>query len=261
MAFLQVSYQSAVLRRTVPFWVYLPSGSMEDVMQGKDPFANRQPFPTLYLLHGIFGDCTDWMMQTRVQQYADAHRLAVVCPSGENGFYTDNKNSNFYAQYIGQELVKATRYMFNLSDKREETYIAGLSMGGYGALRIGLNYCDTFSVIGAFSAALVMDRVLQAKNGTSGLMGMHEQDYYENIFGDVHAITNSTHDYKALSTACKNLPRVYIACGSEDMLVAPNREYHQFLQDHDITHTYEEWAGVHDFVFWDAAVKRFIEWL
>ena len=116
-------------------------------------------YKTLYLLHGIIGNCTDWLYGTRIQRYAEERDLAVVMPSGDNGMYLDQAVDK-YGQYIGQELVQFTRRTFPLSHKREDTFIGGLSMGGFGAMRNGLKYHDTFGAIISLSGAFVLDETV-----------------------------------------------------------------------------------------------------
>lgn len=126
MALLQCTFFSQALMRTVPIQVVLPT----DKALGPNAPAPKGPFPTLYLLHGIFGDQTDWVCGTRIQAWATERNLAVVMPAGENSFYVDNKKASaLYGTFIGKELVDFTRRTFPLSTKREETFIGGLSMG------------------------------------------------------------------------------------------------------------------------------------
>ena len=129
MAFIQVSFMSKTLMRTVPLQVILPV----DKFTFGQPEREEKPFKTLYLLHGIFGNETDWVHGTRIQRWAEEKNLAVVMPAGENAFYVDQPSIGaMHGQFIGEELVEITRKMFPLSRKREDTFIGGLSMGGFG---------------------------------------------------------------------------------------------------------------------------------
>ena len=152
MAILQVNYVSDALFRMVTLNVILPI----DKVDPQGAYINKgKKFKTLYLLHGLLGNYTDWVHGTRVQRWAQEHDLAVVMPSADNSFYVNTAAPrNDYGKFIGEELVNVTRMMFPLSDKKEDTFIAGLSMGGYGAMRNGLKYSDTFSHIASFSGAL-----------------------------------------------------------------------------------------------------------
>ncbi len=227
--------------------------------------AERKPFKTLYLLHGIFGDYTDWVNGTRILSWASEKNLAVVMPSGDNHFYVDGleKYGANYGTFIGKELVEITRAMFPLSDKKEDTFIGGLSMGGYGALVNGLKYHDTFSRIIALSAALNIDDVINSNNDVEGLIG--RRDYYESIFGDLSKLKGSDKDYcelvRRLREKKEKLPKIYIACGTEDFLIEKNRCFRDFLVENEADVTYVEAPGIHNWVFWDEYIYKALEWL
>ena len=144
MALIQCNFFSKALMRTVPIQVVLPT----DKFVGPEGAMPEGPFKTLYLLHGIMGNYTDWVSGTRVQSWAQDRNLAVVMPSGDNSFYVDNPKSGAnYATFIGKELVDFTRRSFPLSHKREDTFIGGLSMGGFGTWAMGIHYPRFFSAI------------------------------------------------------------------------------------------------------------------
>ena len=154
MALIQVNYSSKALFRTVPMNVILPADRFD---ADTDWYLNgkERKYKTLYLLHGLLGNYTDWVSQTRIQKWAEERNLAVVMPSGDNSFYFKSRTPwNDYETFIGEELVEITRRMFPLSEKREDTFIAGLSMGGFGALRNGIVYSGTFSHVIGLSSAL-----------------------------------------------------------------------------------------------------------
>ena len=154
MALIQMNYLSKALYRTVPLNVILPVDRF-DADTNDYPVGKVKPFRTLYLLHGLLGNYTDWVSQTRIQKWAEEKDLAVVMPSGDNSFYFRSRTPwNDYETFIGKELVSITRKMFPLSDRREDTFIAGLSMGGYGALRNGIVFSDTFGAIAGLSSAI-----------------------------------------------------------------------------------------------------------
>ena len=151
MALLHVSFFSKTLMRTIPLSVYLPS----DAVDFNNQYLCEGPYKALVLLHGVLGSEQDWVNQTRILRYAKEKNLALIMPSGENHFYVDQPwNYTNYGEFIGVELLEISRRMFPISRNREDIGIAGLSMGGYGALRNGIKYPDTFSVIGAFSSAI-----------------------------------------------------------------------------------------------------------
>ncbi len=186
-------------------------------------------------------------------------------PAGENHFYTDCEQSGEkYGEFIGKELVEMTRKMFPLSHKREDTYIAGLSMGGYGAIHNGLKYHDTFSHIAGLSSALVTDKfILQSNNAVP--IFTYTRKYFEHVFGDLEQIPGSERDpfaqIQMLREKHADIPRIYMCCGTEDFLLETNRAYRDYLLKENIDLTYEEGPGDHDWDFWDTYILKILEWL
>jgi len=261
MALAQVNFFSKSLSRQVTINAIVPVGSF--YMPGM-PVREKKPFKTLYLLHGIFGNYTDWLGGTRIAQWAEARNLAVIMPSGENSFYLDNEKSGaMYGDYFGRELVEVTRELFPLSGKREDTYIAGLSMGGYGAVRTGLKYHETFGAIAGLSSALVLDNAINATDDSPTIIG--RRSYFESVFGDLDKLAGSDKDPKGLIDMLKSknadLPAMYICCGTEDFLIEANRDYHRFLLDKGVEHTYVEGPGTHDWDYWDEYILKVLNWL
>lgn len=261
MALIQATLFSQSLMRTVNVNVILPVDKLSAPGQALRP---EQPLKTLYLLHGVFGSYVDWVAGTRIQRYAEAHNLAVVMPSGENAFYVDQAaGHNYYGEFIGRELVELTRRMFPLSRKREDTFIGGLSMGGYGALRGGLKYSDSFGCITAFSGAWDIDGMAARKEDT-GFM-LTSRSYVEACFGEPEKLPGSDMDPRFLARQLKEqgkpFPKIFIACGQSDGLLPVNSSMAAYLKELGADVTYEVGPGAHEWDFWDASVKRAIEWL
>ena len=261
MAFLTVNLMSACLMRTVPVNVILPVDKVD--CQGMLKREDK-PFKTLYLLHGVLGSYVDWVSGTRIQRYADEYDLAVVMPSGDNAFYVDEPLShNYYGEFIGRELVELTRKLFHLSHKREDTFIGGLSMGGYGAMRNGLKYHDTFGAIISLSGALGVDEMHKRTNET--LSFMERRDFTERIFGDLEEVVISDKNPKYLVEQMVrekvDFPQIYMACGDQDSLLPANKDFYKFLQDKGVEAVFEIGEGNHEWDFWDTYIKRGIEWL
>lgn len=261
MALVKVDLFSKSLMRTVTINAIIPVDKLELTSTPRE----KNPFKTLYLLHGIFGNYTDWVSGTRIQTWAQEQNLAVIMPSGDNKFYLDNESSGeLYGTFIGEELVEMTRALFPLSTKREDTFIAGLSMGGYGAIINGLQYPQTFSHIAGLSSALILDTVVKVGEETSNLPIQNRQ-YYQHVFGNLDTLVGSDKDYRALIIKLqkegKEIPNLYLACGSEDMLVKENRAYRDFLINQGIEVTYQEGPGGHDWVFWDRYIYKVLQWL
>lgn len=257
MALIQVDFVSQCLMRIVPMQVILPV----DRHPLSKAEQKRKPFKTLYLLHGIFGNHTDWVTNTRIQKWAEAKNLAVVMPAGDNAFYLDYpETGNLYGEFIGRELVEITRQMFPLSHKREDTFIAGLSMGGYGALRNGLKYHKTFGYIAALSAAL---HILEGNPP--------EQIAKElSCFGNLKEAAKSDKNPRVLlenirremrSDPSVSFPKIYQTCGTEDTLYDANCVYRELLQSYGIDLTWEALSGKHDWDFWDTSIQHVLDWL
>lgn len=261
MATIQMNLLSKTLMRTVPVNVILPVDKM--VFPGM-PVKEIKEYKTLYLLHGVFGNYADWLNGTRIQRFAEENDLVVIMPSGDNAFYIDQpKMNNNYGEFIGRELVELTRKMFPLSDKREDTYIGGLSMGGYGALRNGLKYHETFGRIIALSAALIIDDMPNRTNDS--FFFIERRDYAESCFGNLDELIESDKNPKFLIKQLKKskaqIPEIYMACGTEDQLLGANKDLVAFLNENDVPVTYAEGSGGHDWDFWDNFIKKAIEWL
>ncbi len=262
MAVLQMDFVSQCLMRTVTVKVIIPLDKIAK-MNGEKSYVPEK-FKTLYLLHGMLGNHTDWIDGTRIQRWAQEKNLAVVMPAGENRFYVDNpREGAYFGEFIGKELVEFTRKMFPLSDRREDTFIAGLSMGGYGAIRNGLKYHDTFSHIAGLSSGIMMDDILNSDNDSS--MPFMRRSYYESVFGDLNKLPGSDMDCEALILDLKKkeaqIPRMYLCCGTEDFLVEKNRAYRDFLRNQGVDLVYEEGPGTHSWDFWDTYIQRVLEWL
>ncbi|MDO5422411.1 MAG: alpha/beta hydrolase-fold protein [Eubacteriales bacterium] len=261
MAFLQVNFISQSLMRTVPVNVILP---VDKIAFPGMPVKEQKPFKTLYLLHGIFGNYTDWVNGTKIQRWAEEKNLAVVMPSGENRFYVDQEaGHNYYGEYIGKELVEMTRKMFPLSHKREDTFLAGLSMGGYGAIRNGLKYHETFGYVAGLSSAMIMEGLTKRTNEHPFFI--ERRDFAESVFGDLEAAMESDKNPEWLVKKLKEegaaFPHMYLACGTEDSLLQGNRRFAEVLKEAGADVRYEEGPGGHEWDFWDRYIKKVIDWL
>lgn len=261
MALIQVNFMSGSLMRTVTVNVILPADKLP--FPGM-PVKEERPFKTLYLLHGVFGNYTDWVSNTCIQRWAEEKDLAVVMPSADNMFYVDQPGvNNYYGEFIGKELVEITRRMFPLSRRREDTFIAGLSMGGYGAIRNGLKYHDTFGCIAGLSSALITKGIDGRKDDTPFFL--EGRAYAEGIFGNLSRVKGSDKDPEWLAKELKDqgseIPKIFMACGTEDSLLAANRAYKSYLDELGVKVTYEEGPGAHEWDFWNLYIKKVIDWL
>ena len=214
---------------------------------------------TLYLLHGMSDDEGTWMRRTSIDRYAEEKGLAVVMPDGGLGWYTDMYRGLAWFKFISGELPALCRRFFPiLSDRREDTFIGGLSMGGYGALKCGLRAPQTFSQVISLSGAL--DAADTAVNNTVPAT----RRYWEDVFGPAEDVPGSENDLFAAAEALTVpalRPRVYMWCGTEDFLYDQNTRMRDHLRALGYDLTYEESPGDHQWKYWDKKIADALDWL
>ncbi len=260
MALIQMNLMSSALMRTVNVNVILPS----DKLLPPGAVRKQGPFPTLYLLHGLLGSEYDWVTGTPIRRWAEERDLAVVMPAGENSHYVDRTDAHVnFGEFVGSELVALTREIFPLSKRREDTFLAGLSMGGYGALRNGLKYSERFGSIAAFSVPNPLETMRRFKAESGKLT--ESKRFFESNFGPSDQIAGSDKDILRLAEKLcqeeQELPKLFLACGSSDPLLQGNRRLASVLQELGYYTHYEEMAGGHDWDFWTAALRMLLDWL
>ncbi|MBQ9064362.1 MAG: acetylesterase [Blautia sp.] len=264
MAVFQVDFMAETLGRTVPIIVILPTDKV--YFPGMPRREEGKPYKTLYLLHGVIGDCTDWLYGTRIRRWAEEKDLCVVMPSGDNAFYLDQPwAGNNYSEFVGRELVEFTRKTFPLSRKKEDTYIGGLSMGGYGAIYNGFKFNKTFGAVIGLSSAMTVDETLPLEN-PDPKFPIERTEVKKAIFGDdLEAVAGSEKNPRVLISRLledkKELPKLYMACGNDDFLKEKNDAFVSFLKENGVEHTYETGPGSHEWDFWDTYIKKALEWL
>ena len=260
MAFGKMDFYAESLCRMVSFHILLPGDRTVPV----ETEHHKRRMKTLYLFHGYTNNSWEWLLSSRIAEYSSRYNLAVVLPSLENSFYLDGCGTGRgYGTYVGKELVEYTRKVFGLSDKKEDTFVGGISMGGFGALHTGLAYPQTFSKIMALSSALIVHEIAGKKEGFSN----HAADYayYHSVFGNLDELLESRNNPEQLildlQKAGEDIPGLFMACGLEDFLLQENRAFHQFLTEHDVPVRYQESAGSHDFDFWNQYLEPAIQWM
>jgi len=249
MAFIQCSFFSRVLQLSTSMYVVLP--------QREDP-RDTTPYRTLFLLHGLSDDHTIWTRRTSIERYADARGIAVVMPGVGRSFYVDMACGPAFGRFAGEELPAAARALFPLSTRSEDTFIAGLSMGGYGAFRIALANPGSFAAAGSFSGALDVAAMRYDDDPV-------RRAEWERIFGDLSKIEGSQNDLFALARRMSGSKhsglRLYQCCGTEDFLYQANVKFRDFARSIGLDLTYEEEPGIHEWGYWDRKVRDFLAWL
>lgn len=247
MAFLHLNFRSDCISRSVYPVVFLPDYNLwRDI----DP-----PYPTLYFLPGYSGGGLETSMFSNFALFAMRFGVAVILADGENSFYTDDEpRAALFSRYVGEELVQVTRDILPLSRRREDTFIGGISMGGYGALINGLRFPERFSKIAMLSPALSFkQRDDQPPPGCPVPAGELTA-----VLGTWQEYMHSYRDYEyAAEQAAQSpaaMPALFLGCGTEDPLIAPARDFAARMESLGVPLTWHEAAGGHDHRFWKQAL-------
>ncbi len=248
MALAHVNFFSNTLHKCVGMDVILPQKTSGQI--GMES-ASSATFPTLYLLHGMSDDQTIWQRRTSIERYVSDLGAAVVMPTTDLGWYTDMEcGYQRYYTFIAKELPQICRTFFRgMSADRELNWVAGLSMGGYGALKIALKESDSFSRAACLSAAFRPE--------------LHpDEPYWNSIFG--RGEEREKHTVRAmldeLLASGREKPEVFIRCGTEDRLIDCNRETRDELLANGFKVEYSEASGYHSWEFWDDGIKLALDW-
>ena len=257
-----VKFRSNALARNGEFYIHLAEKNMPPFMVQGNPHYKRKA-KTIILLHGYSGDCTDWLYNSAAADFSLKYNLNVVMPSGGLDFYLDKKaTGHHYCEFIGEDLVNYLRDTFNIAMSRKDTFIGGLSMGGFGALHTGLKYPETFGGIMALSSALIIYHLKDMKPDMKDPV-MANYEYYVNAFGDLDKAEKSDHNPEVLFKRNKKKgivnPHIYMACGTEDFLYGANQQFRTFLEKQKADFTYSEGPGIHDWNFWTPHAYEGIE--
>ena len=227
-----------------------------------DAQTRRKPkYRTLYLLHGYSDDHTAWQRWSSIERYVEGMNLAVVMPSGGLSFYTDMEHGGNYWRFISEEVPAVARDMFPLSSKRADNFVAGLSMGGYGAFKLALAHPDRFAAAASLSGSVDIRDTVKAHDEADGEMWLARM---HDIFGDLRKVPGSKHDlYRLAEKAARSAvkPSLYLCCGTEDPDYEINLNFCEHLRYLDFDLTYEEAQGGHDWVFWDSMIQNVLAWL
>lgn len=254
MAKFNCNFISYTFKRTVDITVVVPSVTIPESMgmsaTGEVGKANcshskDNKYPVLYLLHGYGNNHATWTGYTNVEMYAEERNMAVVMISAENKFYVNHSNDDSFFDFIEKELPDFVCGMFPISRKPEDTFIAGLSMGGYGTLIHALTNPEKYAALGAFSAAVgVMDEMMSASSK------------------ELNAELDPATAAKKNVEAGKKLPKMYIACGAKDFLFEADKSFRDEMIKLGADVTWEEHPDYgHEWRFWDMYVEKFLDWV
>ncbi|HXG85144.1 MAG TPA: alpha/beta hydrolase family protein [Pyrinomonadaceae bacterium] len=251
-----LNLDSKLMGRKMPYRVILP-------VNYNQPGREAIVYPTIYLLHGLTGHFDNWTERTKLREYVKNYNYIIVTPEGDNGWYSDSatvKNDK-HESYIVEELIPEIEKKFRAKKERDSRAVAGLSMGGYGSIKFGLKHPEKFALVGSFSGAL------NAASLTDKLLGSGWKtltDSIMSVYGAENSPTRSANDVFRIvrdMPAAKNkkLPFIYFDCGTEDGLIASNREFSTLLLEKKVRHEFRQLPGKHDWTFWNAQIEEFLE--
>jgi putative tributyrin esterase len=247
-----VRLQSKLVNTILPYNVILPTD------YDTSPTTR---YPVLYLLHGLDGHYSDWVARTNVADYAAEYRMIVVMPEGNDGWYTDSGTiaTDKYESYVINELIPNVQQRYRAIQARYGRAIAGLSMGGYGAIKFGLKYPSTFVFAGSMSGAFSVTRFTEKDIGSNWKDSLK-------LFGAVGSETRLANDLfdiidKLLPPRVSSLPYFYFDCGTEDsrLIFPSNRELSQLMFEKKIPHEFRELPGDHSWAYWDKQVQEILK--
>ena len=255
---LRGNFSSEVLHMSTSISVFIPEKS-------------EAPFRVVYLLHGLHGDQGTWLDNTMLPVYGKQYNVVFVMPEAGRSFYLNLKYGRKYFDYVSDELPRVCRKIFNISAAREDTAVMGCSMGGFGSLLLSLTRPERFGFCGAIApACLFFKPMLDALREDPKPYIQTGSEAVE-VVADMHAAYGEglehRKEYEMVDLAGKfsadmPKPKIFTTCGTEDKLRAENLRFRDFISKTDHDFTYEEWAGGHDWYFFDAALKKTLEfWL
>lgn len=248
MALIQCDFYSNVLGISSSMNVILPF----DGGIGISSSDNKTSFSLLYLLHGLTDDHTMWCRRTSIERYSSKYRTAVIMPNAGRSFYTDMAFGNKYWTFISEELPEIVSSLFHIPSEPSHSFVAGLSMGGYGALKLAFHYPDRFKAAASLSGVVDITDFASCDP-------LHLGDELARIFGPVESIGGSENDLYSLLQASspKQTPSLYISCGKRDFLIDATRRFKQTLEKKSIPVSYSEIdkAG-HNWELWDSEIQN-----
>ncbi|MDR2649410.1 MAG: esterase family protein [Clostridiales bacterium] len=261
MALMHVNFFSDVLGLSMSMDAIIPQTAKNQI--GMKGIAGGKPYKTLYLLHGMSDDHTIWQRRTSIERFAAELGVAVIMPATALGWYTDMSHGLKWWTYISRELPEICRGFFPLSAKREDNYAAGLSMGGYGAVKLGLACGESFSHVASLSGALDLSLNFSAQN-LENVKDTRSDTFWSDVFGPLEEYAGSGNDLRALAEKRKamgNMPKIYVWCGTEDFIYNQNTSFRDYVLELGYDLTYKESPGDHQWKYWDERIQDVLDWL
>lgn len=268
MALMEFEYNSRALDMNAKCLVILPQREQGIGMEGTDAAGQGERYPVLWLLHGASDDYSIWLRRTSVERYVSTLGLAVVMPAVHLSRYSNMVHGPRYFDYVTEELPEVLAGAFPLSVKREDNFVAGLSMGGYGALKMGLSLPERYAAIGCFSSGNLIHwpagRSLVGRERASGKPTVNLSVYGTD--DPMERIGDPEFDAFTMAEEAERkgspLPRIFHACGTEDFLLDNARLTADWFRAHPaFDYSYYEAPGAHTWEFWDQWLQTFLAWL
>jgi S-formylglutathione hydrolase FrmB len=257
MAFIQCDCFSEALGMCISMDVVLPQATQRQI--GMTGAVRGERHPTLYLLHGLSDDHSIWMRRTSIERHVAEAGLAVIMPCVHRSFYTDMVHGYKYWTFISEEVIELAQQFFPLSPKREDRFVAGLSMGGYGAFKLAMHLPEKFAAGASLSGAVDM-----ASRDNADLREDLRNDLTL-VYGGPEKIAGTEHDLMHVAAELAGSkgprPKLYQWCGTDDFLYPQNLSFRDHAQKLGLDLTYEEGSGGHEWSCWDRQIQRVIEWL
>lgn len=250
MVFSDFHFYSETLQTQTAVYVLMPA---EKVLK-----QSRKPLPVLYLLHGLNGDHTMWLRQTCIEQFAQEYRVCVVMPAVNRSFYMDMAHGAKYDTFIAEELPRVIETYFPVGKKREHRFAAGISMGGYGAFKLGLTRPNRYAAVASLSGALAMETLFQRRDA----IGEMQIEELQNIFGDEKTLLNGKGNLTKLAEKLSpdKAPRMFASCGTEDFICWMSERFLDQFQEKFAIHVVME-PGEHTWQLWNKHIAIVLEWL
>lgn len=257
MALMQTSFFSDVLGLSCTMNVIVPQQTARQIGMAGQGNVPEHGYPTLYLLHGMSDDHSIWLRRTSIERYVAPLGLAVVMPAVMRSFYTDQMHGLKYWQFISEELPATCRQFFRLSARREDNFVAGLSMGGYGAFKLAMAQPEKWAAGASLSGATWIRNMAR---------GDRPQNEMVHTFGPLEDIEGSPNDLGTLAEQLAghegDAPRLYQCCGEEDFLWEDNLKFLAHARELGLDLTWEQDPGYgHTWDYWDLKIQRVLRWL